>query len=251
MSEKKHLPVWSRILLAVFGLLITLVVGFVAWGSTPAQPMPEGFVALQSNLQVTVTTGNWLTFQPVGVQPSTGFIIYPGGRVDYRAYAPAAQAIARQGFLVVIVHMPLNLAVFKPGTAAGVIAAYPEIQHWAVGGHSLGGSMAANFVYNHPGVADGLVLWASYPATHNDLSRSGVRVLSISGTLDGLSTPAKIAASCALLPADTIWVPIAGADHAQFGWYGPQPGDNAAAISREEQQKQIIQATSDFLKILN
>jgi pimeloyl-ACP methyl ester carboxylesterase len=250
MAEKKRIPVWTRILLAVFSLLIVLALGFVAWASTPAQPMPEALAALQSNSQVTVKAGEWLTFQPADVQPSTGFIIYPGGRVDYRAYAPTARAIAGQGYLVVIVRVPLNLAVFKPDAAAGVIAAHPEISHWAVGGHSLGGSMAANFIYTHPGAVQGLVLWASYPASSNNLSQSGLRVLSIFGTLDGLSTPAKIAASHALLSADTVWVPITGANHAQFGWYGPQSGDNAATIGREEQQKQIIQATINFLESL-
>jgi pimeloyl-ACP methyl ester carboxylesterase len=167
--------------------------------------------------------------------------------VDYRAYAPAAHQIAAQGYLVVIVHMPLNLAVTDAGAAADVIAAYPAIKHWAVGGHSLGGSMAANFAHSHPDAISGLVLWASYPAGSDNLSASGLKVLSISGTLDGLSTPAKIAASHALLPADTVWVPIEGGDHAQFGWYGPQSGDNPATISREEQQAQIVQATAEFL----
>jgi pimeloyl-ACP methyl ester carboxylesterase len=247
VSEKKHSPVWTRILLAVFSLVAVLVLGFVAWGSTPAKPMPEALIALQSNPQGSVTIDRWLTFQPTNMQPKTGFIFYPGARVDYRAYAPAAQAIANQGYLVVIVHMPLNLAVFQPDAAANVITAHPEIVHWVVGGHSLGGSMAANFVYTHPGAVEGLALWASYPAASNNLSLSGVRVLSIFGTLDGLSTPAKIEASHALLPADTAFVPVEGGDHAQFAWYGPQSGDNPATISRENQQAQIVQATVDFL----
>jgi pimeloyl-ACP methyl ester carboxylesterase len=250
MPEKKRNPVWSRILLAVLGLLAVLMLGFVAWGSTPARPMPEALAARQSTSQVTVTTGGWLTFTPAAMQPSTGLIFYPGGRVDYHAYTPAALVIAEKGYLVVIPHMPLNLAVLNPGAAAGVIAAHPEIRHWAIGGHSLGGSMAANFVYTHPGAVDGLVLWASYPATSNNLGQAGVRVLSISGTLDGLSTPEKIAASRSLLPANTVWVPIRGGDHAQFGWYGLQSGDNPATISREEQQQQIVQATLSFLETL-
>jgi len=146
--------------------------------------------------------------------------------------------------------MPLSLAVFNPDAAADVIRAYPEIQDWAVGGHSLGGSMAANFVYSEPSEAQGLVLWASYPASNNDLSSSDVQAISISGTLDGLSTPDDIATSKPLLPPDTTWVPIEGGNHAQFGWYGDQPGDNPATISRQEQQNQIILATVNFLESL-
>ncbi len=247
MADKKSFPGWTRILLAVLGLVTVLVLGFMIWVSTPAKPMPEALTALQPDSAVMVETGKWLVFTPLASQTTTGFIIYPGGRVDYRAYAPAANNIAAQGYLVVIVHVPLNLAVFNPAAASQVIAAYPEIQHWVVGGHSLGGSMAANFAHAHPGAVQGLVLWASYPAGSDDLSSSGIKVLSISGTLDGLSTPAKIEASRSLLPADTIFVSIEGGNHAQFGWYGPQAGDNPAAISRDDQQAQIIQATMALL----
>ena len=243
----------SRILRLIpwfLGLLAVLFLGFVVWGSTPAQPMPEALAALQSDARVTVTTGAWVTFEPVGVQPETGLILYPGGRVDYRAYAPAAREIAVQGYLVVIVPMPLNLAVFNPGAASRVIAAHPEIQQWAIGGHSLGGAMAANFAKRHPGAVQALALWASYPASNDDLSASGLRIVSIYGDLDGLATGEKIDASRALLPANTRWVAIQGGNHAQFGWYGDQSGDNAATISRPAQQAQIVAATVDLLKSL-
>ena len=107
--------------------------------------------------------------------------------------------------------------------------------------------MAANFAYSHPGTVEGLVLWAAYPAGSNDLSLAALKVISISGTLDGLSTPAKIEASRDLLPADTTWVIIQGGNHAQFGWYGKQNGDNPASITRSEQQDQIVDATVTFL----
>jgi hypothetical protein len=236
-----------RFLPWTFGLLVLAIAAFVIWGYTPAQPLPESLGALHSDSRVIVETNHWITFQPTGSHPATGFIFYPGARVDPRAYAPAAHAIAEQGYLVVIVPMPLNLAVFSPGAAAEVIAAYPGIQTWAVGGHSLGGAMAANFVYTHPDSVQGLILWASYPASNNDLSQYHIRVASISATLDGLSTPEKIAASKLILPADTVWVVIDGGDHAGFGWYGPQSGDNPATITREEQQAQIVAATLALL----
>jgi len=247
MAERNHLSVWKRILLVFLSLVAFLMLGFVIWGSIPAKPMPEALNAVQSDSTVGVETGKWLVFTPLASQPLTGLIFYPGGRVDYRAYAPAAHEIASLGYLVVIVHVPLNLAVFNPAAADEVLAAYPKIQHWAVGGHSLGGSMAANFIHFHPDNVQGLVLWASYPASSDDLSSSGLKVLSISGTLDGLSTPAKIVASRALLPADTTFVILEGGDHAQFGWYGPQSGDNPATFTRDDQQNQIGQATLDFL----
>lgn len=240
-----------RNVLVLLGLLLSVTTaGFVIWGETPSRPMPEALTALQSDEQVTVDTHQWLVFKPAAKEPASGLIFYPGGHVDYRAYAPAARQIALQDFLVVIVHMPLNLAVLDPGAAAEVIAAYPQIRQWAIGGHSLGGAMAANFAKSHSTEVSGLVLWAAYPASGDDLSASGLRVVSIYGTLDGLSTGAKIDASRALLPADTTWEAIKGGNHAQFGWYGDQAGDNPAAISRSDQQSQTVAATLALLESL-
>ena len=101
-------------LLFIITLFLIVAVGFVIWGETPARPMPEAMAALPSDSQVQVTTGKWLVFAPTATQPNTGLILYPGGRVDYRAYAPTARQIAEQGYLVIIVRMPLNLAVLVP-----------------------------------------------------------------------------------------------------------------------------------------
>ena len=228
---------WVLLLIPLF-----LIGGFVIWAETPLGPMPEALAALESDELVRVEQGEWFVFRPVNQTPKTGFIIYPGGRVDPRSYAPAARDLAEAGHLTVIVPMPLNLAVFNPDAAEEVIAANPEITTWVVGGHSLGGAMAASFTRKNPAQLDGLFLWAAYPAESDDLSGQEIKVVSIYGTLDGLMTSAEVEASRALLPADTTWTPIEGGNHAQFGWYGDQPGDNPATISREAQQAQTIDA---------
>ena len=239
-----------RILIALLAVLIVGGGVFVAWASATPTPMPEAIAAMQPDQQVQVDASRWLTFKPATGQPTTGFIIYPGGKANARSYAPAARAIAAQGFLVVIVPMPLNLAVFGAGKAADVLAAYPNIEHWAIGGHSLGGSMASRFVHTHYDKVRGLVLWASYPAGSDNLSSLPLSVVSISGMLDGLATPAKIDASRPLLPSGTRWVAIEGGNHGQFGWYGDQSGDRPATISRSEQQRLIIDATLQLLRSL-
>jgi predicted alpha/beta-hydrolase family hydrolase len=207
--------------------------------------MPEALDAMSSDDQVQVETGPWLTFRPSGSQPDTGLILYPGGRVDYRSYAPLARDIARRGYTVVIAPMPFNLAVFGAGRASDVIAAHPEIQHWAIGGHSLGGAMAANYVYGHADAVSGLALMAAYPAGNNSLADRSLDVLSIYGTEDGAVEQLKAAQS--LLPAGTEWMAIEGGNHAGFGWYGPQPGDGTASISREEQQAHTVGAVAALL----
>jgi pimeloyl-ACP methyl ester carboxylesterase len=147
--------------------------------------------------------------------------------------------------------MPLNLAVLAPDRAAEVMAAFPGIESWALGGHSLGGAMAANFAHSNPGAVRGLLLWAAYPGASDDLSGYQLAASSIYGTRDGLATPDKIDASRPLLPPDTQWTAVDGGNHAQFGWYGPQPGDGEATISREEQQAQIVAATLQLLRQLD
>jgi hypothetical protein len=242
---KKH---WWLVLI---GILFAAVIGFTAWGLIIPARMPEALAALQSDTQVNITTEPWLVFQPNQNMPTTGLILYPGGRVDPQAYAPQAHTIAAQGYLVIIVPMPLNLAVLGAERASSVIQTYPNIQNWVIGGHSLGGSMAALYADKHRDQIKGLALWASYPASSNNLADSTIKVVSIYATLDGLATQDKIDASRSLLPADTVWVQIVGGNHAQFGWYGLQSGDNPATISREEQQTQIIQATLGLLNTID
>ena len=231
----------------VIGVMI--LVGLVAVGvriaTRPAEPMPQALAAMQSVPQVDVSNSTWLVFKPHVTEPTTGLIFYPGGLVDPRAYAPMAHDISAQGYLVVIVPMPLNLAFFDANRATDVIASYPSIKRWAIGGHSLGGVAAALFVKSHPAATRGIVFWASYPAA-SMVDYEGM-VVSISGSSDGLSTPAKINASRALLPATTKFVVIDGGNHGQFGWYGLQSGDGVATISRETQQEQIVNATLGFL----
>lgn len=234
--------------LALGFVLLVSGTGFVWWANDTLPPMPEAIAALQSDAQVQVQTQPWLIFTPTAKTPTTGFIFYPGGKADARAYAPMAHAIAARGYLVVIVPMPLNLAFFGGDRAAEVMRAYPTIKRWAIGGHSLGGVAASGFAKNHPDQIAGLVLLASYPADFDSLSSSQLVVTSIAGTRDALSTPEKIAASRALLPLRTRYVAIEGGNHSQMGWYGAQPGDNPATITREEQQSQIVAAVLALLE---
>ena len=240
----------NRVILATSLALVALLAGFVAWAETPLGPMPEAHAALQSDSSVDVRIDRWLVFSPADSNTRTALIIYPGGRVDPRSYAPAAHAIAARGYLTIIVPMPLNLAVLGINSAANVIESYPEIQNWAIGGHSLGGTMAAQFAYKNASKIKGLVFWAAYPASGNDLSKLNVAAVTIHGSNDGLVSQSQIDDSLGLLPVDTVSVEIEGGNHAQFGWYGRQPGDNEATISRELQQDQIVTATAMLLEKL-
>ena len=238
----------KRILIGLMLILFLAVAGFAIWSNTPARPDATALQALESDEKVTISEGQYLLqFSPANRTPNPGLIFYPGGRVDYRAYSPLMREIANGGYSVFLVKMPLNLAVFGVNRADAMITAYPDITNWYIGGHSLGGAMAAAYVYNNPVGMQGLVLWAAYPAESNDLSGSGFPVLSVIANRDGLATLDKLKAAAPFLPADTMWVEIDGGNHAQFGSYGPQNGDLEATITAEEQHRQIVNATLMFM----
>ena len=230
-------------LYAFFSIAI-VVMGFILWASAARGPAPEAFAALRSDEHVTVSVDRYIVFQPAKKKLTTAFVFYPGGRVDYRSYAVPLHRIAAEGYLVILLPVRLNLAILDVNAANEPIQAYPEIRHWVLGGHSLGGVAAAAYASQNDDV-DGIVFWASQPEG-DALKNADIKILSIYGTLDnGLKA---LETSRLHLPATTEFVAIHGGNHGQFGDYGFQPGDHQATITRLEQQKQVIEATLKFLK---
>ena len=236
---------WIGIVLLVGALLGAA--GFMIWAETPSQPGQAALAALKSDDKVKVTDlGKYITFEPAGAAASAGFVFYPGGHVDYRAYAPILHRIAAQGVFIVLVPVRLNLAFFDIEAGAQALKDFPQIKAWVAGGHSLGGVASALFAENHPEIK-GLIFWASYPAD-DKLKNSPIKMLSIYGTNDGgLDHGAKIEQYKSFEPADTTFLVIDGGNHGQFGDYGPQPGDNPASISPEAQWQQTADATAQFI----
>jgi len=219
----------------------------VQWATYARPPLSEAINALDSDDRVTITHEPWLTFTPIEDFLKIGFIFYPGGRVDPRAYASLARTIAEEGYLVVIPEMPINMAVFNPDAADEIIAFYTDIDHWVIGGHSVGGTMAVRYTDKNPETIAGLAIWASYPANSNDISDMDIPVISIYGSREVIVTDASVGKRAHLLPIDTQYIRNEGGDHHQFGSYQINPKDHLATIIRECQHEQIIQATLDLL----
>lgn len=189
--------------------------------------------AMASNDQVEVREAEDGTIIFAPSTPCAGLIFYPGGKVEHTAYSPLMRACAEQGILCVLVKMPCNLAVLDMNAADGIAEQYPEIETWYIGGHSLGGAMAASYAAGHSDELDGLILLAAYST--RDLSHSGLTVLSIYGSEDRVLDQEKYKAYRDHLPADMSEVKIEGGCHAGFGVYGPQDGDGTPLITIEEQ----------------
>ncbi|MBP3544180.1 MAG: alpha/beta hydrolase, partial [Lachnospiraceae bacterium] len=132
-----------------------------------------------------------------------------------------------------LLHMPGNLAVLDMNAADGILQEYPEIEEWYIGGHSLGGSMAASYIDKHADEFEGLVLLAAYSTA--DLTDDDLKVISIYGSEDKVLNLEKYEEYRENLPENLGEVIIQGGNHAQFGIYGAQEGDGAAVISNAEQ----------------
>jgi hypothetical protein len=221
--------------------------------------MTEALSAMEPDDNVTVQTEkltfalfnrDYFVFKPVGTEPTKGFLFYPGGLVDPIAYAPPAHAIAAAGYLVVIVSMPFDLAPFGWRRGNHILREFDSIKTWAIGGHSVGGAFACKFAKKYPSKVSGVVVWASTPSAAFRLDETDIKVISIYGSKDGEAE--ELAKAAEFFPAGTPFVVIQGGNHTQCGYYNTapdpqQPGDNPADISREEQQRQMIEATLDFL----
>ena len=172
-----------------------------------------------------------IVFEPEGA--TKGFIFYPGGKVEYTAYIPLMQACAEKGILCVLLEMPFNLAVLDVDAADGIRNEYPEIEEWYMGGHSLGGSMAASYLADNAEDYEGLVLLGSYSAS--DLSDTDLAVLSVFGSEDKIMNREKYEDNRSNLPSDFTEVIIEGGSHAYFGMYGAQDGDGTPTVTNAQQ----------------
>ncbi|NSW52782.1 MAG: alpha/beta hydrolase [Anaerolineae bacterium] len=240
-----------RIFIAVVAIA---ALAFIIWGWTPAGPGKAARAALKSDAAVTVVReGKRLWFCPAESGSGAALVFYPGGHVDYRSYAPILRRIAEEGTIAVVQRMPFSLAVLAAASARDSFAQTLDnpcgqaISSWYIGGHSLGGAMAAVYVDRNPEQMQGLVLWGAYPDDSLDLSGSSIRVLSVYASNDGLVSEEERTGAVNNLPASTTVVEITGGNHAQFGDYGRQAGDGAAAIPAQTQWDWTAQVTSQFI----
>lgn len=162
-----------------------------------------------------------------------GFVFYPGGKVEYNAYEPLMMQLASMGVFCVLLKMPLNLAVLDMNAADGICEMYPDVKKWYIGGHSLGGAMAASYVSSHGDDFEGLILLGAYSTAN--LSGSELDVLCLHGSEDRVMDREKHDKYMDNLPDGVIEREIEGGCHAFFGAYGAQDGDGNPTVTLEEQ----------------
>ncbi len=231
----------QRIFIVLLLVVLAVVIGGAVWVSNPYAPDTAALAAYARADK----TDDWYAYPAATTtHADTGFILYPGGLVEYRAYAVLAEALSRDGdVLVVVPRVPLHLAIIDPTVADKVVATYPAIQSWYIGGHSLGGTAAAIYADTHPDLMKGLFLWASTPPNGNSLADNSIPVVTLHGSRDTVFSTAEYTSSKPLLPATASWITIEGTNHSYFGNYGPQRGDGSPTVDKTIAQSAIVQAT--------
>jgi Alpha/beta hydrolase family len=244
-----------RIILAVPLLVLAFLLVVTLAYARPFVATPVATAALRSEQDVRISDRFvWYELIPVkedpagdDIKPTTGLLFVPGARIDSRAYAHVLRPLAEAGYLVAVLKEPFGFSLLDADKGKKVLDVHPEITYWAVGGHSLGGTTAASLADQDERV-NGLVLFASYPA--DNLDRTDLKAVSISGVADGFTTPADIEASKGKLPPDTSYVVINGAVHSSFGDYGEQSGDGIPSVDRAAAQNEITAAARALLASL-
>jgi pimeloyl-ACP methyl ester carboxylesterase len=244
-------------------LLLAVILGFLVYASVPMTAEASPLDAVRANPAIsTVETADSIVLSPSpendtstntgtstspGTDTSTGLVFIAGARVDPAAYAAKLSGLAEAGVTVAIVRPVLGFAILEWRDIRTFTSLAPGVDTWFVGGHSLGGVRACQYIADQVDAAPlaGLVLFGSYCAA--DVSTGSVPALSIAGSEDGLSTPDKIADAAALLPTSTDFVEIAGANHASFGDYGVQPGDGTATADDADVTDAITEAVLAFM----
>ena len=233
--------------MTLFAVLVLGATGFFTWAKLPMAATASSVADVADDPGVDVTDRpDTVVLRPAETTPrDQGLVFLAGARVDPQAYEQVLSGLLHSGVTVVIVRPVLGFAILDWRALSDFTAEVPEIGHWAVGGHSLGGVRACALTQTDPRV-DGLVLLGSYCATTDLSTDADLPVLSLSGTEDGLSTPSDIDRYRAMLPDDATLVEIEGSNHAQFGDYGPQPGDGTATLSDDEARSRIDRELRSF-----
>ncbi len=242
MKMKKYLKIFIAFVIIVS---VTVASFFVYVSDYYEADLGEAPVfAPTDNISVKTLDDKTIVYIPEGTE--TGLIFYPGGKVEHTAYIPLMEACASRGIACVLLEMPFNLAVLDVNGADGIREMYPEITEWYIGGHSLGGSMAATYLSDKTDDFRGLILLGAYSTT--DFSEGGVEVLSVYGSEDKVLNKEKYNEYKPNLPENFTEIIIEGGCHAYFGMYGEQEGDGVATISNQEQIEKTADSISGFIK---
>lgn len=217
-------------------LILILVSSFLIYTGIYYHADGQAQAALKSTKNVNVSETDYGYFFD-GPSEENVLVFYPGAKVEETAYAPLLRGLAGRGVDVCLVRMPFRLAAFGKDKA-GDIPEIKEYENRYIGGHSLGGAMAASYAAEHGDKLRGVILLAAYPT---EKLSDNLLLLSVYGSEDSVLNMENFSEGEKLAPKKYLKHEIKGGNHAYFGNYGKQKGDGAATITHKEQQKQTVE----------
>jgi pimeloyl-ACP methyl ester carboxylesterase len=220
--------VWFSIV-AIFSLWM--------WSTFQARGLPAN--TFRDDDWVTVEeSDDKITFRSTSDINRSEIIFFQGGLTDPEAYAPLCRNIAISGFNCHLVKMDWRLPRYD----------YKKVKDlfdlsdgdYIIGGHSQGAVMAAQFVYENPGVMKGLFLMGTSHPRDIDLSKMTIPTIKLYADRDGLASVSEVMQNQDKLPRNTKLVLIKGGNHSQFGYLGNLLTDDSPRISLIEQQDSTL-----------
>ena len=232
----KKIPKKKIILCVAGGVVLAFVIAALIFALGYYKADETAMAALESDSEVAVSKTDYGYFFD-GPEEDEALIFYPGAKVDERAYAPLLKEIAGAGIDVCVVKVPFHLAVLDQNAADDVLALY-DYDKWYVGGHSMGGAVAAMYAVNHVNEINAIIMLAAYPPQKMPVNQINIVLY---GTEDQILSMEKIEEGWDLVDGPYYENVILGGNHANFGNYGKQPGDGRARLAAEYQQEDTVE----------
>ena len=229
---------WSiRIVGTIATVLSLLIFAFMIWAQFDYDATPQAASYVETEAPRLVTFGKETS--------EIGFIFYQGAKVEATAYSYYGDQLAKEGHFVAIPKLPFRIALLNADKGLDLIDDYPEVKHWYLIGHSLGGSAASTIIGRNPKI-EGIIFLASYPIDSIDAPS-----LTIYGGRDGVLPVADIEKSKQDLRKNAVFHEIEQGNHANFGMYGRQKGDNNSPLTPKEQQDESLDEIKRFIDSLS
>lgn len=214
------------------------------WSTFQSRNLPGGTFETDQNISVS-EDGDKITFSPTTTDKKTEVIFFQGGMADPKAYAPLCRDIAGNGFKCHLIKMSWRLPQYDYEKVSELFDL--NSGHYVIGGHSQGGKMASQVVYENQHALKGLFLLGTSHPRETDLSHLTIPTIKLYAEHDGLASVQEVMDNKHKLPKDSRLRIIKGGNHSQFGYLGRILMDDEPQISLEAQQRETVDQLVSFL----
>ncbi len=197
---------------------------------------------------------NALAFAPDGVKCTYGVIFYVGTSISPTKYSYLGNALAKQGYLVVMPKRPLNMTYFQYAEEETAFSKYPDVKFF-VSGHSQGGGAAVKRAQENVDTVAGIFLLAPLTYTGDTIADTSIPTLLINADNDHVLTDKMKSDAKSTLPENRTEVLLENACHMSFSTYD---ADNVLSLfggdgpmtdeHRATQRNATISAVLDFMR---